>query len=109
MTKTHRIAIGNIFTESNDLAGNMTTLADFERTELRRGAEVLEADDGVVGGALSVLREANADIAPTLVTSAYPGGSLTAECYLTLKNELLDRLRATLPVDLQAWPVDLMR
>ncbi len=99
MTTPYRIAIGNIFTESNDLAGNKTTLADFERTELRRGAEVLEADDGVVGGALSVLRERDVEIIPTLVTSAYPGGILTANCYLTLKNELVDRLRAAQAVD----------
>ena len=99
MPTPYRIALGNIFTESNDLAGNKTTLADFERTELRRGAEILEADDGVVGGALSVLRTGDVEIVPTLVASAYPGGILTADCYLTLKNELLERLRAALPVD----------
>ena len=99
MPPIHRIAIGNIFTESNDFAGNKTTLADFQRTELRRGDEVFEADDGVVGGVLSVLRQGAVDIVPLLVTSAYPGGALEADCYLTLRNELLDRLRSALPVD----------
>ena len=98
MTTPHRIAIGNIFTESNHLASNPTTLADFERTELRRGNEILDVSNGVVGGALSVLREANAEIVPLLVASAYPGGILTADCYLSLKNELLECLRAALPV-----------
>ena len=42
----HRVAVGNIFTESNHLAGGNTTLADFERTELRRGADLLAIRDG---------------------------------------------------------------
>jgi len=46
ITATPRIAIGAIFTESNHLVGRMTTLTDFERTELRRGPRVLEATGG---------------------------------------------------------------
>ena len=99
MTPHHRIAIGNIFTESNHLAGSRTTLDDFERTELRRGAEILDATDGVVGGALSVLQESGAEVVPLLVASAYPGGILTEDCYVSLKTEFIDRLKSALPVD----------
>lgn len=95
----HRVAVGNIFTESNHLAGGNTTLADFERTELRRGAEVLAIRDGVGGGALGALSSRGIEVAPLLVASAYPGGILSEECYLTLKNELIERLKEALPVD----------
>lgn len=92
-----RIAIGSIFTESNHLVGRLTTLADFERTELRRGAEILTATDGVVGGMLHEL--SGADVVPLIYASAVPGGPLESECYAALKQELLSRLSAALPVD----------
>ena len=95
----HRVAVGNIFTESNHLAGGNTTLADFERTELRRGADLLAIRDGVVGGVLGALASRGVEVAPLLVASAYPGGILSEECYLTLKGELIERLKEALPVD----------
>ena len=53
-----------IFTESNHLAGTLTDLSSFERTELRRDQQVLAAEDGVVGGALGELRHKGAEIVP---------------------------------------------
>ena len=94
-----RIAVGAIFTESNHLVGTLTGLDCFERTELRRGPDVLTAADGVLGGALRHLREREADIAPLIFASAVPGGPLTRGCYQALKEDLLDRLKAALPVD----------
>ena len=93
-----RVALGNIFTESNHLAGVNTTLADFERTELRRGPEVLDIRDGVVAGALGALEARGVETVPLLVASAYPGGILTEPCYLALKDEFIERLKAALPV-----------
>lgn len=95
----HRVALGAIFTESNHLCGTLTALDSFTRTELRRGEELLAATGGVLGGALAHLRGRNVEIVPLLFASACPGGPLTADCYRTLKNDLLDRLRAVLPLD----------
>ena len=97
--KPYHIALGTIFTESNHLVGTFTDLAAFERSELRRGPAILTLRDGVVGGALHVLQERHAQVAPLLVASAYPGGILTQKCYLGLKTELLERLEQSLPVD----------
>src|SRR6185503_7106840 len=94
-----RVAVGSIFTESNHLVGVHTRMEDFERTELRRGDQVLAATDGVLGGALRQLRERRAEIVPLIFASAVPGGALTLDCYRTLKDDLLTRLRAALPVD----------
>ena len=94
-----RIAVGAVFTESNHLVGRPTELADFERTELRRGDAVLAATDGVLGGGLHRLRVRGADVVPLLFASAVPGGPLTSACYQALKLDLIDRLRAAGPVD----------
>jgi len=94
-----RIAIGSIFTESNQLGGVPTELEDFERCELRQGPEVLEVETGVVGGMLRMLRENQAQPVPLLCASAYPGGPLSSGCYARLRTELLDRLRRALPVE----------
>lgn len=97
--QNHRVAIGSIFTECNELGGVPIDLSWFERYELHRGAALLGVSNGVVGGMLQVLRAQNAQIVPLLYASTCPGGPLTAECYAQLKAELLDRLRAVLPVD----------
>ena len=60
---------------------------------------MLQATDGVAGGALQVLRERGAELAPTLVTSAYPGPVISHASYVALKAEFVDRLRGILPVD----------
>lgn len=95
----YRVAVGAIFTESNHLCGTLTDLDCFARTELRRGEAVLAATDGVLGGALHQLRERGVEIVPLLFASAVPGGPLTAGCYRSLKEDLLTRLRAAMPVD----------
>jgi microcystin degradation protein MlrC len=97
--ESYRIAVGSFFVESNNLVDTRMNIDSFERNELRRGTEVLEASTGVVGGILEVLRERRAEIVPLLVASAVPGGPLTSKCYRQLKSELLCGLEAALPVD----------
>lgn len=94
-----RIALGSVLTECNQFGGLPIDLEWFSRYELRWGDEVLAADSGVVGGALDVLRQAGADVAPLLSASTCPGGYITADCYARLRGELLARLRDALPVD----------
>lgn len=94
-----RVALGAIFTECNQFGGEPIDLSWFERYELRRGREVLAAEDGVVGGMLGVLAARGVEVAPLLFASTCPGGPLTRACYDSLKEELLARLNAVLPVD----------
>jgi microcystin degradation protein MlrC len=96
---THRVAVGSILTECNQLTDKVTTVGDFERTELRRGGEILEVSAGVIGGMLSTLREVGFEIVPLIVASAVPGGLLTSDCYRQLRGGLLTSLKAALPVD----------
>ena len=94
-----RIAVGSIFTECDHLVDTRMDIGYFERTELRRGSEVLLVSSGVVGGMVHTLREQNADIVPLLVASSVSGGPLTSECYRQLKSELLGYLEAAIPVE----------
>lgn len=93
-----RVALGAILTECNELGGVPIELDWFERYELRRGAEILGLRDGVVGGMLKTL-DGVAEVEPLLFASTCPGGPLTTACYTALKDELLQRLEAVLPVD----------
>ena len=99
MKSRPRIALGSILTECNEFGGVPIDIGWFERYELCRGDAVLQVDAGVVGGMMSVMRECEADVVPLIYASTCPGGPLTAECYTQLKAELLDRLRASTPVD----------
>ena len=96
---TSRIAVGSILTECNHIGGSPIDLSWFERYDLQYGEQLLTVDSGVLGGALSVLRERECDIAPLLNASTCPGGIITASCYETLRSDLLRRLRESQPVD----------
>jgi len=98
VTSGLRVAVGGIFTECNQLGGAPIEMSWFERWELCRGSELLRLDSGVAGGMLQALREGQAEPVPLLYAGACPGGPLTSGCYRQLRSELLDRLRAVLPV-----------
>ena len=97
--KRFRVAIGGILTECNHFGGVLTDMARFEQYELCRGEQIMQLESGVVGGMLQVMRDRGTRMVPLVYASTCPGGPLTAACYRTLKTELLDRLRARLPVD----------
>ena len=93
MDRSYRIAVGSMLTECNEWVGRNTELEDFERTEFRRGAEILSGAAGVVGGMLRVLRERSVEILPLISASACPGGLLSSHCYRQLRDELLESLK----------------
>ncbi len=97
--KKYRIALGSLMTECNHLGGQPTDIARFELYELHRGGEIFQTPSGPVAGMIGVLRARHAEIAPLIVATTCPGGPLTSECYAQLKSEMLERLRAALPVD----------
>lgn len=93
MGRNYRIAVGSILTECNEWVARTTELEDFERTEFRRGTEILEGSTGVVGGMLRVLRQRNVEVLPLISASACPGGLLSSHCYRLLKGQFLETLR----------------
>lgn len=98
-----RIAIGSLSHEANTFCPNLTTLDDFASRGLRRGEAMLEGVAGTnteAAGALSVLAQrADCQVIPTLAAHALSGGPVVAEAFHALLDDLLQRLRAALPVD----------
>ncbi|WP_282791551.1 M81 family metallopeptidase [Streptomyces sp. CC224B] len=91
-----RIAVGGIGIESSTFCPHRTTVEDFRRT---RGQELLDrytwtrpdSDLARLGGPVEWV--------PLLHAVSLPGGPVEAESYLTLKDELVTRLRAAGPLD----------
>jgi len=94
-----RIAVGSIFIECNHFGGRPVDMDTFRRGELHQGDAILSLKTGTVGGMLKEVREYPADVLPTLVASACPGGPVTEKCYSILKTDLLNRLADAMPLD----------
>jgi microcystin degradation protein MlrC len=92
-----RVAVGALLFEGNTLSPVVTGRADFASKYLASGDEIparLAATNTEVGGALEVLRGADVEIVPLIATHGGAGGRVSARCYVELRDELLERLRA---------------
>ena len=85
MERSHRVAVGSILTECNQFGGKLIERAEFARSQLARGQDVMSIEGGAVGGMVHTLRERDAETVPLVVASAYPGGPIAQECYARLK------------------------
>src|SRR5262245_41029134 len=91
-----RIATGGISHETSTFASTPTTLRDFETgLGLFRGGDILTRFRGTnncTGGFINGADKHGFELVPLLWTFAYPGGLIPRDDYLTLKDEMLDRL-----------------
>jgi microcystin degradation protein MlrC len=98
-----RIAIGQLWQETNTFNPLPTTRADFEAFGVMRGAELVErmADMNELGGFIQSLRAwpEKPEIVGLVRLPAWPAGLATAETFAWLRAELVEALRAALPVD----------
>jgi microcystin degradation protein MlrC len=98
-----RIAIGQLWQESNTFNPLPTTRADFEHFGIVRGAELVEqmADTNELGGFIQSLRRwpERPEIVGLVRLSAWPGGAATADTFAWLRQEMTDALCRALPVD----------
>lgn len=98
-----RIAIGQLWQETNTFNPLPTTRPDFEPYGLVRGAELVErmAQTNELGGFIQSLRRwpERPDIVGLLRLPAWPGGVVTADTFAWLRAELVEALRGALPVD----------
>jgi microcystin degradation protein MlrC len=98
-----RIAVGQLWQETNTFNPIATTRQDFEDFGVLRRAEVVErlADTNEVGGFIQSLRSWRE--APEIVglvrLPAWPGGLATADTFAWLRQEMLDAVAAAGPVD----------
>ena len=97
-----RIAIAELKQETNSFVPFTTTVKTFEDQYLYRGDDFLTAFGNAkleVPGFLDVLAEAGATPLPLLATMAMASGTVERASFEILLGEILDRLRAVLPVD----------
>lgn len=94
-----RLALGGFDTETNTFSATPTRLEDFVVT---RGDELLAVEEGTrtyLGGMIERGRELGATLLPLLNAYGEPSGLVEADAYRVLKEELLERLAAALPLD----------
>src|SRR5581483_3421591 len=98
-----RIAIGQLWQETNTFNPIPTTRADFEHFGIVRGAELVEkmATTNELGGFIQTLRTwpEKSEIVGLVRLPAWPSGTATAETFTWLRSELLGALEKALPVD----------
>jgi microcystin degradation protein MlrC len=98
-----RIAVGQLWQESNTFNPLPTTRRDFEDFGVLRGAELVEtmADTNEPGGFIQSLRAwpERPAIVGLARLPAWPAGPATHDTFLWLRAELVDALKAQLPVD----------
>lgn len=92
--RRYRIGIGGIAIESSTFSTLPSTLDDFT---ILRGGELLARYPFMPGWRFR--GRDDLDWLPTYYARSLPGGPVTAGAYATMKAELLERLRAALPLD----------
>jgi microcystin degradation protein MlrC len=98
-----RIAIGQLWQETNTFNPLATTRQDFEDFGVLRGDEMLErmADTNELGGFIQSLRlwPERPEIVGLVRLPAWPSGTATHETFLWLLDEMTVALQKALPVD----------
>lgn len=98
-----RIAVGQLWQESNTFNPIPTTRAGFEHFGIVRGPELVErmADTNELGGFIQSLRSwpEKPEIVGLLRLPAWPGGVITSDTFAWIRQEMTDALRRALPVD----------
>jgi microcystin degradation protein MlrC len=105
----YRIGIGGIAIESSTFSPLPSTLDDFtilRGDELKRRYPFLpdwrfepSGSSASSGSSGSVAEGTGVEWLPCLHARAIPGGPVTADAYAAMKGELVDRVRAALPLD----------
>jgi microcystin degradation protein MlrC len=98
-----RIAIGQLWQETNTFNPLPTSREDFERFGVLRGPALVEqmAETNELGGFIQSLRRwpERPEIVPLVRLPAWPSGPATAETFAWLRNELVGAAAAAGPLD----------
>lgn len=98
-----RIAIGQLWQETNTFNPLPTTRDDFERFGVLRGSQIIEhlADTNEIGGFIQSLRAwpERPEIVGLVRLPAWPAGRATPETFAWLRDELVTALKNAGPVD----------
>jgi microcystin degradation protein MlrC len=97
-----RVAIGQVFHETNTFSNVPTTVEYFQLWEWARGQKVIDSNRNVryfLGGMIDRADELGIELVPTFSTLAYPSGIITRETYEAIKQELIEAMKEAGDVD----------
>ena len=102
MSKHPRIAIASFQLESNTFLPFPTTYEDFVQAGLTRGDDLLRrwtTTHHELAGIIGQSREEGLDVVPLLATFPQAGGTMASSDFERIATELLEALKAALPLD----------
>jgi microcystin degradation protein MlrC len=96
-----RIAVAGLGHETNTYADEALGTTGMDRFSVARGEQLLRmrGQNTSVSGMVDRAIEIGAEVIPTLWAYAYPSGTIEADTYEALKDDLLSSLRAAMPFD----------
>ncbi len=97
-----RIAVGELSHETNTFCQGLTTVADFKAFMWHKGEDLARVHAGnrtYVGGMLDRARDLGIEAVPTFGAMAYPSGTIARDDFARLLDELVEAIRAALPID----------
>jgi len=97
-----RVAIGQIYQETNSFSPRLTGIADFRSRYLLKGTQLIDDLRGTqteIGGFVQVLEHANVTVIPTVAAWAMPGGRVEKDAYELLSQELLKSIQRQTQLD----------
>lgn len=97
-----RFAVAGLAHETNTFATAVLGRTAYDAFAITRGEELLARFQGTrtyVGGMIDSAHQVGVELVPAFHAIAEPSGIIAAEAYAALREELVDRLRCTGPVD----------
>lgn len=97
-----RFAIGEFSHETNTFCPGVTDLEAFKRRRWAEGTEVIAKNRDVrndLGGMIAAAERLGIELLPTLATTTEPSATIARAAFDAITSNLIDRLKAALPVD----------
>ena len=98
----YRFAVGGVWHETNTFAAGVTSMHNFESYQFARGEEILtryKNTNTELGGVLAAAHDVKCELIPTLYAAAVPSAIIEKQTAELLCEELVERLKESLPVD----------
>lgn len=97
-----RIALLGIYHESNTFVSEPTTLEDFRGGRYLKGQDIINEYKEAhheIGGMIEVIDQEKMEMVPVFYAEVTPSGTITAEAYEVLFEDMMKELDNVLPVD----------
>ena len=97
-----RVAVGQIYQETNSFSSRLTGISDFRCRYLVEGSQLINSLRGTrteIGGFLRILENADITIIPTVAAWAMPGGRVEKNAYELLSQELVQSIQKQTQLD----------